>query len=169
MKVIGIDPGTIITGYACVEFISGSIKTVDLGIIKPPKEEKLSTRYRIIFQSITILIEQLKPGCIAIETPFVYKNPQTAIKLGGAMGTILVAADLQGIEVYGYAPSEVRRGVLGIGSSSKQSIQNYLSRVLNLKEEALTKLDATDALAIAVHHLQESKKNPVQTSNSRRL
>ncbi len=158
VKVLGIDPGTLITGYACIELSLKKLHPIDVGVIRPPKNEKLSTRYHAIFQSISALIERFKPTHIALETPFVQKNAQSAIKLGGAMGCILIAAESHSVEAYGYTPTEVRRGVMGLGSATKEDIQFYLARLLKLDKSSLSKLDATDALAVAVHHVQEFQK-----------
>ena len=160
MKVIGIDPGTVVTGYACIEITAPSraIKLLDLGIIRPPKSPRLSLRYHTIYESILTLLDRFKPDAVAIETPFIQKNAQSALKLGGAMGSILIAAEKHKISAFGYAPREVKKGVFGTGTASKEEIQRYLSLFLRLDQSALTKLDATDALAIAIHHLQEVTK-----------
>ncbi len=158
IRVLGVDPGTVVTGYACVELSSKVLRPIDLGIICPRKSDRLSQRYHTIFEGLKTLIARFRPDHIALETPFVQKNIQSAIKLGGAMGCILVVAEAHAIQPYAYAPTEVRRGVIGKGSATKEEILSYLTRYLRLDVDAITKLDATDALAVAVHHLQEMSK-----------
>lgn len=157
-KILGIDPGTLVTGYACIEASGSKIQLVDLGVIRPPQKERLSLRYFAIYQSIENLLTRFQPTHIALETPFVDKNAQSALKLGGAMAAVLLAGASHSIETFGYAPREVKKGVLGRGAGTKEEILHHLTLLLRLQHNSIPFLDATDALAIAVHHLQETKK-----------
>lgn len=149
--ILGIDPGTIITGYALVEERKGLIHPIDLGLIRPPSKSLLSLRYLILSQSIRTLIEQFKPTELAIETPFVHKNPQSALKLGGALSCALVAAKEAGMDIFGYSPSEVKKSVTGNGAALKEDVQSFMKALFCL-EIPKAKLDATDALSLAFHH-----------------
>jgi crossover junction endodeoxyribonuclease RuvC len=151
--ILGIDPGTITTGYALVQELRGTITPIDFGLIRPPQKALLSKRYLILSQSIRLIIEQFKPTELAIETPFVQKNPQSALKLGGALACALVAATEAGMEAFGYSPREVKKSITGNGASLKEDVESFLKAMFRL-EIPKSKLDATDALSIAVHHAQ---------------
>ncbi len=159
MIVLGIDPGTVVTGYACLELKAGRFHTHDLGVIRPPKGDLLSQRYHAIYQSIVSLMRKFNPKEIAVETPFIQKNAQSALKLGGALGCIMIAACECNVPIYGYSPREVKCGIFGTGAATKEEIQAYLCRLLSLDMNAMTYLDATDALAIAIHHADQKRKD----------
>ena len=150
--VIGIDPGTIVTGYALVMFGKGVPIIIDFGCIRPPKKYRLSERYHILFTSLCHLLKTHNPLEMAIETPFINKNPQSALKLGGAVSCAIIAAKTcLSIPVFGYAPREIKRGITGLGSASKEDIQAFLKRQFHLQDSSIQN-DATDALAIALYH-----------------
>lgn len=92
MIIIGIDPGTIISGYGVIEFNGNSTRVIDYGCIKPPAKLKLSDRYLILFNAVDSLLEQFCPEALAVETQYVKNNVQSAIKLGMARGAVIVAA-----------------------------------------------------------------------------
>src|SRR5205807_10039509 len=100
--IIGIDPGTRITGYGVILIRGTSMKALDFGCIRPPPKALLSERYLIIFESLQLLLEQHKPSEMAIETQFVYKNAQSALKLGIAQGVAIIAAKQNQLRVFGY-------------------------------------------------------------------
>lgn len=149
--IIGIDPGTRITGYGIIEKSSGLFSPVDFGCIRPPPDEPLSDRYAKIFEGLERLLERFSPDEMAIETPFMNKNAQSALKLGAAMGCAIIAAKRRGIKVFGYSPREVKCAVVGTGKASKEQIQTTIARSLSLKELPKPQ-DAADALAIAMCH-----------------
>ncbi len=150
-KIIGIDPGTRTTGYAIVEHSSGTFSPVDFGCVRPPPDALLTTRYAIIFESLELLLDRFCPTEMAIETPFINKNAQSALKLGIAMGCALIAAKRRGIKVFGYSPREVKCAIVGTGKASKEQIQMTVARRFVLKELPKPQ-DAADALAIALCH-----------------
>jgi len=150
--ILGIDPGTIITGYALIS-VERELKAVDFGCIRPPKTRQLSQRYCVIFQSILLLLDRHQPREIAIETPFLRNNVQSTLKLGGAMASVMIAAQEKKIPIYGYAPREVKYGILGYGGASKEEIASVVSSLLHLGRQSLYN-DVTDALAIAIYHSQ---------------
>lgn len=151
--ILGIDPGTIVTGYALIKVQGRLIRPIDFGCIRPPKKALLSIRYHALFQSLKHLISMHKPTEIAIETPFIHKNPQSALKLGSALGCAIIAAKEHALPIYGYAPREVKRSITGKGDSSKEDVEAILCAMLGLKGGF--RLDATDALSIAIHHERE--------------
>lgn len=152
--VVGVDPGTIVTGYAIIGCTAqGTIEPLDFGCIKPPKKGLLSARYHILYQSLCHLITTYAATEMAIETPFVSKNIQSALKLGSAVGCAIIAAKEHGMSVYPYAPCVVKKSITGAGGATKEEVQNVLKLLLRLKCASL-EADATDALAIAIHHVK---------------
>ncbi len=151
--ILGIDPGTTITGYGVLAREGNAYEALDFGSIKPPAKALLSTRYLIIFDSLLELIDTFKPTEMAIETQYVKHNIQSAIKLGMARGSALLAAKKKGLSVYGYAPSRAKLAVVGTGSASKQQVQGMVQRLLNLSLSVFPE-DAADALALAICHAQ---------------
>jgi len=145
--VLGVDPGTVVTGFAVIR---GSVP-LDFGSIRPPKQLPLSSRYHIIFTGLCHLIQKHSPSHVAIETPFVGKNPQSALKLGSALGCAIIAAKESGLLVFSYSPREVKRGITSLGGATKEDVEAIIRATFNLQSAKLN-ADACDALAIAVYH-----------------
>jgi crossover junction endodeoxyribonuclease RuvC len=150
--IIGIDPGTRLTGYGIIKVSHNTLLPLDFGCIRPPADKPLSERYAIIFRSLEELLEAYTPIEMAIETQFVHKNVQSAMKLGIAMGCALLTGKLKGLKVFGYSPREVKCAIVGTGKASKEQVENAITRYLNLKHPP-TPQDAADALAIALCHI----------------
>lgn len=148
--ILGIDPGTIVTGYAIIRVQGSDISPIDFGCIRPPKKALLSVRYHVLFKGLRHLISTHLPSEVAIETPFIYKNPQSALKLGSALGCAIIAAKEHNLPIFGYAPREVKRGITGKGDASKDDVGAILCSSLRLKPGFC--LDASDALSIALYH-----------------
>ncbi len=151
-KILGIDPGTIITGYGIIESIHAEYAAIDYGCIRPPKTLKLTERYLIIFNGIEELIEKHSPEVLVVETQFVQKNVQSAIKLGMARGIAILAAKRRGLPVFEYAPTQAKLAVVGNGRASKHQVQGMVKALLNLPTLCNTPEDAYDALALAICH-----------------
>lgn len=149
-RILGIDPGTCITGYGVIS-IDGTLQLVDYGCIKPPPKEKLTERYRILFEAVTALLHEHQPMAMAIETQYVQKNPQSSLKLGMARGVLTLAATLQEIPVFEYSPSRAKKAVVGNGKASKGQVQGMISNLLRLNAAHIPE-DAADALALAICH-----------------
>jgi crossover junction endodeoxyribonuclease RuvC len=162
--IIGIDPGTRVTGYGIIELTGTQFRPIDFGCIRPPPNALLSDRYAIISESLEQLIEKFSPHEMAIETQFIHKNAQSALKLGIALGCALLAGKKRKMRVFGYSPREVKCAISGTGKASKEQVQNSVTRYLSLKM-APNPQDAADALAVAICHgnfpksvLSQSKK-----------
>lgn len=151
--IIGIDPGTRITGYGIIEVHGTNYRTVDYGCIRPPPTLKLSDRYLILFDAIEVLLKKHSPHALAVETQYVGKNAQSAIKLGMARGAAIIAAKRQGLSVFEYAPTKAKQAVVGNGRASKEQVQGMMKLLLRLAELP-TPEDAADALALALCHAQ---------------
>lgn len=153
MIIIGIDPGTLVTGYGIIRLSGAKFEVVDYGCIKPPKTYKISDRYLVIFDSINELLEKYRPDCLAVETQYVKNNVQSAIKLGMARGAVVIAAARQKVRIFEYAPSKAKLAVVGTGQASKKQVQGMVQLILNLPEIPEPE-DAADALALAICHAQ---------------
>lgn len=139
------------TGYALIRIVKGQVTPIDFGCVRPPKKDSLGDRYHIIFQSIRHLLLQFSPHEVAVETPFVCQNPQSALKLGGALGCIIVAAKECNVPIFRYSPGEVKKGIAGYGGGTKEDVAAVLCAMLRIPFQNI-KADASDAMAIAIHH-----------------
>jgi len=151
--VLGVDPGTRITGYALIQVQGRHYRLIDYGCIRPPATYKLSDRYLIIFEGLEELIGSYNPTELSVETQFVQKNIQSALKLGMARGIAIAAAKKKRLKVFEYSPSEAKRAVVGNGKASKYQVQGMVKQLLCLQEVPQPE-DAADALAIAICHAQ---------------
>ncbi|MBU6383211.1 MAG: crossover junction endodeoxyribonuclease RuvC [Verrucomicrobia bacterium] len=162
-KIIGIDPGTRMTGYGVID---DALQPIDFGCIRPPPKLELAQRYKILFESMEALIEKFQPYAVAVESQFVLKNAQSAIKLGMAKGMVYLAAARRAIPVYEFAPKQAKLAVVGHGGASKFQVQKMVQALLRLPHPPQPE-DAADALALAIccaHHvrtqcLSQSKVN----------
>lgn len=153
MILIGVDPGTIICGYGVILVEGSSYRAIDYGCIKPPPSYEISDRYLIIFNSIEELLEKHKPNALIVETQFVHKNVQSAIKLGMARGAVMIASARKGIPIAEYAPTKVKLAVVGNGRASKEQVQKMVQMLLRLTQPPEPE-DAADALALAICYAQ---------------
>jgi len=147
--ILGIDPGSRITGYGVINFVSGKSQYVTSGCVRlgdAPLPERL---YRI-FTSISDLIEEWTPQEMAIEEVFLARNPDSALKLGQARGAAIVAAVHHQLPVSEYSTRKVKQAVVGNGAAEKSQVQHMVSAILSLT--ARPQADAADALAIALCH-----------------
>jgi crossover junction endodeoxyribonuclease RuvC len=151
LVILGIDPGTCITGYGVVSHSHKKQIALGYGCIRPPKKSIASEKYRILFESIETLIQTYKPDVLVVETQFVYKNVQSAMKLGMARGMALLAASRKQIPIYEYAPKKAKLAVVGSGCASKAQVQKMVQILLNLSTIPEPE-DAADALALALCH-----------------
>lgn len=151
--IIGVDPGTRITGYGIIVIEGNRQRTLDYGCIKTSSKHKLTERYRIIYDSLNELLERYEPDYLSVETQYIKHNPQSAIKLGMARGIILLAATKRNIPSFEYAPSRAKSAVVGTGRASKEQVVSMIQKLLNLSSSKIPE-DAADALALAICHAQ---------------
>ena len=165
MRVIGVDPGSKVTGYGVIEFDSGGMVAVDHGCIKPPSGSPLSRRYVVIYDALEKLISRFGPQQMAVETPFYCKNVSSALKLSQVRGVILLAGSKNNLDIYEYSPRKVKQAVVGRGGAAKRQIQRMVAEILSLAKSPASE-DAGDALAIAIchiHHLSVPHSRPQLT------
>jgi crossover junction endodeoxyribonuclease RuvC len=125
------------------------MKAIDFGCIHPPIKAPDAERYLALFNAIEQLIDKYNPDFVAVESQFVYKNAQSALKLGRAQGMALVVAARRNIPIYEFAPKKAKRAVVGVGSASKQQVQKMIQILLQLPCLPEPE-DAADALALAI-------------------
>lgn len=148
--ILGVDPGSVVTGYGLIEKAGQKLQVLDYGTIRPPKTAKLSERYLILHEGIASLVAQWQPTCLSIETQFVSKNIQSALKLGMARAAIMIAAKRHALSIYGYTPTKAKQAVTGLGSASKEQVEAMVQKLLNVTKRIPH--DASDALALAICH-----------------
>ena len=151
MRVLGIDPGSNVTGYGIVEGQGNSFAHIENGLIAPAGGLPLPRRLLAIHSGLSRLIEKYRPEAVAIENVFVSKNARSSLILGHARGVAMLAACQAGLDAAEYTPSQVKGAVTGSGRASKDQIQRMVRALLKLPEVASE--DASDALAVAICHL----------------
>jgi crossover junction endodeoxyribonuclease RuvC len=156
MRVLGIDPGTVATGWGVIEVTTapnggaGSHRRVASGVIRA--KGTVPARLVCIFAAVRDIVAEHRPEALSLEKAFVSDNVQSAFRLGEARGSILVAAAESGVEVYEYSPAEVKMAVVGYGRALKEQVQAMVTRLLSLPSPPAA--DEADALACALCHLQ---------------
>jgi crossover junction endodeoxyribonuclease RuvC len=151
MIIIGVDPGTNATGYGLIKESDRTFEPLDFGCIRPPRKQQKPQRYLVIFEGIEFLLKKYQPHALAVETPFVHKNVQSALMLGMAYSAVLLAAAKQGIPVFEYTPRKAKQAIVGNGSASKFQVQRMIQVLLKLSKLPEPS-DAADALALALCH-----------------
>ena len=153
MIVLGIDPGTQVTGYGVIDGASPSVATlVECGVIRTQARDPLPSRLREIHEGITELLKRHRPDVICVEDVFYARNVRTTVTLGHARGVILLAGEQHGVRVHELAPAEIKKAVVGSGAATKEQVQFMLTRLLRLKT-APKPSDAADGVAAALGYL----------------
>lgn len=147
--LLGIDPGSRITGYGIIEEIGSQCKYVASGCIRV-QEGPLPARLARIFQGISTVIEMYCPQSMGIEQVFMARNADSALKLGQARGAAIIAAVNHGLEVSEYSARQVKQAVVGKGAAEKSQVQHMVMSILKL--DKTPQADAADALAVALCH-----------------
>jgi len=154
-KILGVDPGTNIMGYSIIEVHAKIIRVPALGIIKLQQHQDHQTKLKEIFLQLQEVIETYLPTQMAIEAPFFGKNVQSMLKLGRAQGVAMAAAITMGLDINEYSPKKIKLSITGNGNASKEQVALMLQNILNIKLD-MKQLDATDALAAAYTHYNQS-------------
>ena len=151
MKILGIDPGMAIVGYALVEVINDNIELLTSGSIQTDKKLDDSKRLLEIYNDLSQIVEKYEPDCASVEQLFFFKNQKTIIPVAEARGVILTVLEKFGIPTYSYTPMEVKQVLTGYGRAEKKEVEQMVK--LTLQTDNLPKLDDTvDAIAIAICH-----------------
>ena len=153
MIVLGIDPGTAVTGYGVIKGDrSAPPHLIECGIIRTRPRDSLAARLQELHAGITELIARHRPDALSIEDVFYAKNVRTTVVLGHARGVILLAAANARLEIAEYPPAEIKKAVVGTGAATKEQVQFMVTRILRLKSPPQP-ADASDGVAAALAHL----------------
>lgn len=151
LRILGIDPGSRLTGFGLIDTDGGRSAYVDSGCVRVAGSA-LAPRLGEIFDGITELVERYRPDAIALERVFVHRNVDSALKLGQARGAALAAVARAAVPVNEYSPSEIKQAVVGKGNAAKTQVQHMVTALLKLR--CSPQADAADALAAALCHAQ---------------
>ncbi len=163
--ILGIDPGSIKTGFGVIDFQGGRSSYITSGIIRLP-QAPLPERLKIIHDSVTEIVKTYQPDELAIEEVFLARDAKAAIKLGQARGAAIVACVNQSLPVYEYAAKSIKQAVVGTGSAGKEQVQHMVMSLLKLP--AAPKEDAADALAAALCHAH-TQQSMIKLSGASKL
>jgi crossover junction endodeoxyribonuclease RuvC len=151
--VLGVDPGTQVTGYGVVRSSGpNAMSLVECGVIRTQSRDPIASRLREIYDGVSELLHRHKPDILSIEDVFYARNVRTTVTLGHARGVILLASEQQGVRVHEMAPAAIKKAVVGAGAATKDQVQFMLTRLLRLKT-APRPSDAADGVAAALAFL----------------
>lgn len=156
MRVIGIDPGTAITGWGVVEGDGNDLRAIAYGVVTTPAGTPLPERLQVIYRELTALLDTWQPESSAIEELFFSKNAKTALAVGHGRGAAMLALANAGLPIAEYKPLEVKQAITGHGGADKQQMQQMVKVLLSLAELPRPD-DAADALAVAICHLHSAR------------
>ena len=154
IRILGVDPGSRVSGYALVDLHRNKLDLIDYGIVKLPTKvdgEKLEE----LSEFLMMIINKFKPDMLALEKVFIGKNAVSAIKLGQVRGVILLSCQRLGVEQFDYSPNEIKKALTGMGHASKDQIQFMAKQIFKLKKTP--EVDAADAIAVAMCHANNYK------------
>ncbi len=151
MLVLGVDPGSRVTGYGLIEKDKNQVVCVQAGTISSSTKIPFYERIYKIFQSMVEIMTCYRPEELAIEDIFFAKNVKSSLKLGHARGAMMIAAVQCGIKIFEYTPLEIKKSVVGYGRATKEQVRSMVQIILKLKTQP--NLDTSDALATAICHL----------------
>jgi crossover junction endodeoxyribonuclease RuvC len=166
MRILGIDPGTVVMGYGVIESEDGEVALVDFGAISGPAHSPIGERLSHLYNKLLEIIQRHRPDAVAVEQPFMAKNVRSALAIGRAQAIALLAAAGRGIPTYEYTPAQVKQRVANYGAGSKEQVQEMVRLQLGLSEVPQPN-DAADALAVAICHLSETHLTNLLASQSK--
>ncbi len=177
MRILGIDPGYAILGYAVIDKKGNRFVPVDYGAVTTAAGEEMPDRLQHLYNSLMEIIAEYEPECASIEELFFNTNAKTAIMVGQARGVAVLACANSGIDIYEYTPLQIKQALVGYGRAEKQQVQMMVKTVLNL-DEVPKPDDTADAIAAAICHgqtsggrnrLEEAAKKAGKTTGSQRI
>ena len=166
MRILGIDPGTRVTGYGLLEQRGNRLLHIDNGAIHTRSEDDLALRLQTIYRGLCGVIERYAPETVAVEQIFVSKNVLSALKLGHARGAVLLACVNHELPVHEYTALQVKSAVVGYGKAAKSQVQQMVKVLMGLPE--IAQEDASDALAAAICHAHSRGQTALLAAASRR-
>lgn len=151
MIILGVDPGTLFTGYAVISGVNEPLEILECDVLKISPKSMLPIRLKQIYDKLVQVIRKHKPDEFAIETAFYGKNVQSTLKLGHARGVSILAAVNKQVPTTEYSPKEVKKSVTGLGNASKEQVRYMMMQIFKLKKLP-KQLDISDAIAVALCH-----------------
>lgn len=155
MRVLGIDPGSLHTGYGVIEDTGGELKIIAAGCVTNSVKDKFEKRYTKIFSELNRIIRETNPEIAALENVIYCNNTKVAIKLGEARGIAILAVSNNGLPIKEYSPKKIKQSAVGNGNASKEQVQGMIKHLLNL--DNIPSPDTADALAAALCHINNKK------------
>lgn len=149
MKIIGIDPGTGITGFGVIEPVKDKYRLIDAGVVRTPAKQADEIRLMTIYENVCELIDEHRPNVMSIEKLFFARNVTTAMTVSQARGVVLLAAIQKGLTIYEYTPLQIKQAITGYGKADKQQMQEMVRILMQLKEVPKPD-DCADAIAAAI-------------------
>ena len=156
MRVLSIDPGIGITGFSIIDSNMQKSSLSAYGTIKPKPKDSLPKRLNYLFEEVNKILDQFSPDVLAVEDTFYSKNVKSAMILGQARGSIILAAAQADIPIHEFAPRKVKLSVCGNGAASKEQVSYMVTKILGLKEPPKP-LDVSDAMAVGLCYINQSK------------
>lgn len=153
-RILGIDPGSRVTGFGVLDFEGDSPTYVTSGTVSSHQGD-FPTRLKQIFQSVREIVAEFEPDIVVVESVFMHRNPGSALKLGHARSAALCATFEFDVEVFEYSPRAIKQAIVGTGSASKEQVQHMVVRLLGLNGSPAE--DAADALATAMCHVHQNR------------
>lgn len=150
MRILGLDPGSLVCGYGVVDLVGSELRYVECGILTATKGDAMEQRLGEIALGLREVLVELRPQLVAVEDVFSHQNPRSALALAQARGMALAVIGLAGLRVASYAPALVKKTVCGNGRADKEQVARMVQAIIGLR--SLPRADATDALAIAIAH-----------------
>ena len=148
-RILGIDPGSRLTGFGVIDFCANRASYVASGTVRS-EDGDFPERLRTIFESVSGIVDEYRPEVVAIESVFMHRNAGSALKLGQARSAALCATFAHPVEVFEYAPREIKQAIVGTGAATKEQVQHMVVSLLSLTDAPAA--DAADALAAALCH-----------------
>jgi crossover junction endodeoxyribonuclease RuvC len=155
VRVVGLDPGSRSTGYGVVEKSGSTMRAIAHGHATAPARQPMPQRIHAIWARIGEVLDEHKPDCVAIEEAFYHESVRSTLVLGHVRGALIVAAVSRGFEVVEYTPREIKLAVAGTGAAAKEQVEFMVRRILGLRGPLQS--DASDALAVAICHLNRAR------------
>lgn len=152
VRILGIDPGSVTTGFGVIDYDRGRLALVEQGSINTRRGADLSERLALIHEKLLAVIARTQPVAAAVEAPFGGKNVHSLIQLAHARGVVLLAVRSGNLEVFEYAPRSVKSAVVGYGGAEKEQVAKMVRMLLPACATMKMSADATDALAVAICH-----------------
>lgn len=159
MRILGVDPGSIITGFGVIDYDRGRLALVEQGAIGTKRGAELAERLERIHQELVLVIQRTRPDAVAVETPFAGHNVKSLVQLAHARGVILLAAQSARLEIFEYAPRSVKSAVVGYGAAEKEQVAKMVRLLLPGCAALQLAADAADALAVAICHAHTAGRN----------